>query len=321
MKTTLQQQSAHASLAPGSSNRLIPRLRGLALTAAAALALVLAPVASAAAPTFQVLKNLDNSTTGANPRAGLVQGTDGALYGTTQINGITGGTGTVFKLNPDGSGFTVLKNLDYSTTGAYPYAGLVQGTDGALYGTTTSGGSSDYGTVFKLKPDGSGFTVLQNLDYSTTGAYPAGGLVQGTDGALYGTTSEGGSSDAGTVFRLSFGPPAAPDLEVLTLTTTNNRAPQGQKVTITAVVKNTGNAAAGASTTVIRDGATVLATVATPALGAGDSVTLTLDLRTAAQNGTHVLSVTADTANTVAESNETNNTKTLTVNIKGNQVR
>ena len=216
MKTTQQQQSAHASLAPGSSNRLIPRLRALALTAAAALALVLAPAASAAAPTFQ---------------------------------------------------------------------------------------------------------VLHHLDYSTTGGYPFAGLVQGTDGALYGTTYDGGSSGQGTAFRLSFGPPAAPDLEVLTLTTTNIKAPQGQKVTITAVVKNTGNAAAGASTTVIRDGATVLATVATPALGAGDSVTLTLDLRTAAQNGTHVLSVTADTANTVAESNETNNTKPLTVNIKGNQVR
>ena len=268
MKTTQQQQSAHASLAPGSSNRLIPRLRALALTAAAALALVLAPAASAAAPTFQVLHH-----------------------------------------------------LDYSTTGGYPFAGLVQGTDGALYGTTQTGGSSSSGTVFKLNPDGSGFTVLQNLDYYTTGGTPFARLVQGTDGALYGTTYDGGSSGQGTAFRLSFGPPAAPDLEVLTLTTTNIKAPQGQKVTITAVVKNTGNAAAGASTTVIRDGATVLATVATPALGAGDSVTLTLDLRTAAQNGTHVLSVTADTANTVAESNETNNTKTLTVNIKGNQVR
>lgn len=54
---------------------------------------------------------------------------------------------------------------------------------------------------------------------------------------------------------------------------------------------------------------------------AGDSVTLTLDLRTAAQNGTHVLSVATDTANAVTESDEANNTKTLTVNIKGNQVR
>ena len=125
----------------------------------------------------------------------------------------------------------------------------------------------------------------------------------------------------GTVFRISFGPPSAPDLQVTTLTTTNNKAPQGHKVTVTAVVKNTGTAAAGASTTVIMDGTTVLATVATPALGAGDSVTLTLDLRTAAQNGTHVLSVSADTANTVSESDEANNTRTLTVNIKGNQVR
>ncbi|MEQ2005442.1 MAG: choice-of-anchor tandem repeat GloVer-containing protein, partial [Limisphaerales bacterium] len=197
---------------------------------------------------FTVLLSFDWITTGGYPTAGLVQGTDGALYGTTQ----SGGSlyyGTVFKLNPDGSGFTVLKNFDYYLAGGYLHAGLVQGTDGALYGTTSQGGSGDRGTVFKLNPDGSGFTVLQNLDYDTTGANPSAGLVQGTDGALYGTTTQGGSFGGGTVFRLSAGPPAAPDLEVLTLTTTNNKAPQGQKVTVTAVVKNTGTAAAGASTT------------------------------------------------------------------------
>ena len=52
-----------------------------------------------------------------------------------------------------------------------PYAGLVQGTDGALYGTAHQGGSSGYGTVFKLNTDGTGFTVLKNFDYSTTGGY------------------------------------------------------------------------------------------------------------------------------------------------------
>ena len=69
----------------------------------------------------------------------------------------------MFKLNTDGTGFTVLKNFDYSTTGGYPYAGLMQGTDGALYGTAYQGGSSGYGTVFKLNPDGTGFTVAQEL--------------------------------------------------------------------------------------------------------------------------------------------------------------
>jgi len=151
---------------------------------------------------FTVLQNLDFYTTGGHPYGGLVQGTDGALYGTTSYGG-SSDYGTVFKVNPDGSGFTVIQNLDYDTTGAYPYGGLLRGTDGALYGTTTEGGSSGAGTVFKLNPDGSGLTVLQNFDYDTTGAYSIGGLVQGTDGALYGTTTSGGSSGVGTVFKLN----------------------------------------------------------------------------------------------------------------------
>src|SRR5205814_2225203 len=132
---------------------------------------------------FTVLQNLDYSTTGAYPYFGRMErGTDGALYGATYQGG-TSGYGTVFKLNPDGSGFTVLQNFDYSTTGAYPWAGPVQGTDGALYGTAYYGGTSGYGTAFKLNTDGSGFTVLQNLDYSTTSEYGRAGPMQGTHGA------------------------------------------------------------------------------------------------------------------------------------------
>src|SRR5207249_1841382 len=115
----------------------------------------------------------------------------------------SGGYGTVFKLNSDGTGFTVLKNFDNVTTGGNLYAGLIQGTDGALYGTASNGGSSGYGTVFKLNPDGTGFTVLKNFDNSTTGGYPYAGLIQGTDGALYCTAFNGGSSGYGTVFKLN----------------------------------------------------------------------------------------------------------------------
>ncbi len=112
----------------------------------------------------------------------------------------------------------------------------------------------------------------------------------------------------------------APDLKVTTLMTTNNKAPQGQKVTITATVRNAGTAPAAATVTTIKDGTTVLGTLATPALAAGASATVSVDMRTAAQNGVHNLSATADAGNTVAESNETNNTATLTVTIKGNKV-
>ena len=68
----------------------------------------------------------------------------------------------------------------------------MQGPDETLYGTARDGGSTGYGTVFKLNPDGTGFTVLHEFD-GTTGANPYAGLVQGADGALYGTAPSGGN--------------------------------------------------------------------------------------------------------------------------------
>ncbi len=151
---------------------------------------------------FAVLKYMDTPTSGGRPIAGLIQGTDGGLYGTAYLGG-SNGSGTVFKLNPNGTGFTVLKHLDNATTGREPQGELVQGTDGALYGAAYLGGSSGFGTVFKLNPNGTGFTVLKHFDNSTTGGYLYGGLMQGMDGALYGTASQGGSSGFGTVFKLN----------------------------------------------------------------------------------------------------------------------
>jgi uncharacterized repeat protein (TIGR03803 family) len=150
---------------------------------------------------FAILKAFSGPE-GAMPLAGLLQGVDGALYGTTAYGGASG-LGTVFKLNPDGTSYSVLKHFS-GIDGALPWAGLIQETDGALYGTTGLGGSSSEGTVFKLNPDGSGFSVLKSFDPSQGGGVePLAGLIQGLDGALYGTTEFGGSSGSGTVFRLN----------------------------------------------------------------------------------------------------------------------
>jgi uncharacterized repeat protein (TIGR03803 family) len=142
---------------------------------------------------------------GANPSAALVQASDGALYGTTSAGG-SSGAGTVFKLNADGTGYTVVHNFgSIANDGANPSAALVQASDGALYGTTSAGGSSGAGTVFKLNPGGSGYTVLYNFgSFPDDGANPSAALVQASDGALYGTTYVGGSSSGfGTVFKLN----------------------------------------------------------------------------------------------------------------------
>lgn len=150
---------------------------------------------------FVVLKNFDATTTGGRSYSRLLE-VDKVLYGTTYVGG-SGDAGTVFKMNTDGTGFTVLKHFNNTTTGGHPTSGLIMGLDGALYGAAYHGGSFLSGTIFKLETDGSGFTVLKHLNVATTGGYPGGLLLQGTNEALYGVTSAGGSFDAGTLFTLA----------------------------------------------------------------------------------------------------------------------
>jgi uncharacterized repeat protein (TIGR03803 family) len=138
------------------------------------------------------------------PAAALLETADGALYGTTQLGGDSG-DGAIFKVQKDGTGFSLVRSLlATGGDGGSPYAGLAAGSDGALYGATERGGSKDWGTLFKLNKDGSGFAILASFD-ETTGRYPRGGAVAGPEGALYGTADQGGDMDFGTVFR--YGPP------------------------------------------------------------------------------------------------------------------
>jgi uncharacterized repeat protein (TIGR03803 family) len=161
------------------------------------------------------LYSFPGSNDGANPQAGLVQGSDGNFYGTT-VNGGTNDAGTVFKISSNGA-LTSLYSFTGSNDGAYPYAGLVQGSDGYFYGTTQSGGTTNYnpdtglygyGTVFKISSNGA-LTSLYSFTGGNDGAYPYGGLVQGSDGYFYGTTYRGGAyrdqygEGYGTVFKIS----------------------------------------------------------------------------------------------------------------------
>jgi uncharacterized repeat protein (TIGR03803 family) len=156
---------------------------------------------------------------GAYPYAGLVQATNGNLYGTTSVGG-TNGDGTVFKITPSGKLTTLYSFCAQFSCfdGKIPYAELVQGTGGKLYGTTYAGGHGpDYGTIFRVTPSGTLTPALHSFDYRH-GAFPSAGLVQGTDGDFYGTTSGGGTNDScnnengcGTVFKIN------PDSRLTTL--------------------------------------------------------------------------------------------------------
>src|ERR1022692_2084630 len=145
---------------------------------------------------------------GSDPIAGLVQATNGDLYGTTAKGGANGG-GTVFKITPGGT-LTTLYSFCSQTNcmdGVEPYAGLVQAANGDLYGTTVAGGANGYGTVFKITPGGT-LTMVYSFCSQTNcadGAYPEAGLVQAANGDLYGTTPQGGANRGGTIFKITPG--------------------------------------------------------------------------------------------------------------------
>ncbi len=181
-----------------------------------------------------------------SPSGGLLQGTDGALYGTTWGNysgclscgGPPRSYGTVFTLNPDGTGFKTLHAFNSLTDGDGPVAGLIQGTDGALYGTTSAGGAFGAGTIFTLNPDGTGFRVLHAFDGGGDGDIPAAGLLQGSDGALYGTTSTGGPAGGpdggGVIFRMT--PPFTQQPPAVSLWVSQPAYHSGQQLTLNAIV-------------------------------------------------------------------------------------
>ena len=143
-------------------------------------------------------------TDGNYPVSAPVEGWDGNLYGTTEEGGTgctSGDCGTVYKITATGT-FTTLHNFT-GTDGSVPFAPLVVGDTGNLYGTTSSGGLYGFGTVFEITPTGI-LTTLHNFD-RTDGAAPLGALVQGKDGNFYGMTGEGGRFNFGTIFFISPG--------------------------------------------------------------------------------------------------------------------
>jgi uncharacterized repeat protein (TIGR03803 family) len=168
--------------------------------AAVALALT---TAAGQAQTFTTIKSFGNITnvTGFEPVSTLVPGPDGTLYGTT-LHGGGSVEGTVFKMQPDGSGFVVLKWFTNSVEGANPCPGLVL-SGATLYGTTANGGASNFGTVFKINTDGTGYAVLKSFSGGDDGANPYYAALTLSGSVLYGATYYGGTSNSGTLFKLN----------------------------------------------------------------------------------------------------------------------
>jgi len=151
----------------------------------------------------------------------LALATNGDLYGTANSGG-PNGTGVIYRLHRDGTGFTVLKSFDASPpvdtttnapqtnfSGAYPSSGLLDAGNGYLYGTTQAEGDKGFGNIYRILPDGNDFAVMKSFNL-TDGSAPFGELIVAQDGTIVGTTLGGGvQSDtamtpgAGTIYSMS----------------------------------------------------------------------------------------------------------------------
>jgi uncharacterized repeat protein (TIGR03803 family) len=166
--------------------------------------------------------NLD----GLSPQAPLIEGTNGVLYGTAYQGGVSS-NGTIFRIEKDGSNFTVVYNFNGGTNdGSLPGAALLSGPNGKLYGTTTAGGIHNKGVAFSMDYNGSNFALLHHFGAPNDGSTPYA-LVRGPDGKLYGTTGFGGQgpSAVGTVFGIA--PNGSNYTILVTFTNANGNEPNG----------------------------------------------------------------------------------------------
>ena len=162
--------------------------------------------------TFSATDSNGHNSDGAASMAPLLLGMDGNFYGTTSKGGANG-NGTIFQLTPTGA-LTTLYNFSgvdsngYNSDGANSVAGLIQDGNGNFYGTAQNGGPGADGTVFELTANGQ-FITLYSFS-GGDGANPDGALIfdRNNDftGDLYGTTSQGGTSGAGTIFTIVYDP-------------------------------------------------------------------------------------------------------------------
>ncbi len=145
-----------------------------------------------------------NCVDGAHPLAGLVESPDHNFYGTTTYGGANGNYGVVFRLTPEGA-YTVLHSFSGASDGNSPRGKLLLASDGYLYGTANLGGAGGGGTIFKIRPDGSGFSVVFAFCSHSCpdGATPESGLIEASDGNFYGTTGGSGQYGRGAVYRLA----------------------------------------------------------------------------------------------------------------------
>jgi uncharacterized repeat protein (TIGR03803 family) len=195
----------------------------LAVAAAAVTFVYGAGQVSAASPVLTTLATFSTST-GTKPVDGVILDSLGNLYGTTYTGG-TYNVGTVFSVPAGGGAVNTLVNFN-TTNGASPVVTVTADSSGNLYGVTTLGGSSNYGTVFKVPEAGGPLTTIVSFT-KTNGAEPEGALLADAAGNFYGTTAYGGQGNDGTLFKIAAGGGALTTLGYFT-GGSNGSTPEGK---------------------------------------------------------------------------------------------
>ncbi len=151
---------------------------------------------------FGVLHSfVESGTDGANPIA-MVTVSGSQLFGMTTIGG-DNNNGTIFQMNIDGTGFSLIHEFrDTATDGINPYGSLAL-SGSILYGLTSQGGTANYGTVFKINTDGSSYSTIYEFTAGVNGGNGPAGSLTISGSTMYGTTSQGGATDSGIIFSIS----------------------------------------------------------------------------------------------------------------------
>ncbi len=146
---------------------------------------------------YNIIHSFTGGADGDFPMYGPLALSGSTLYGMTLFGGTNDNPGTIFKINTNGSGFSVIHTFGEIGDGKFPW-GSVTLIGSTLYGMTSSGGDSNNGTIFKINTDGSGYNVLYSFN-GTDGASPFSNLIV-SGSSLYGTAAYGGHG--GTVFKI-----------------------------------------------------------------------------------------------------------------------
>jgi len=147
------------------------------------------------------------AATGGSPNGPLPEGSDGRIYGIVESEA-TNNFGGIFRFDADGSNHTLLRA--FTGTGGNVRGngdrcrGIVEGTDGMLYGVTRQGGTNDTGVFFQMSKDGGSYSVFR--EWPATGLRkPSNRILQASDGLFYGAAAEGGAANKGGIYRISSG--------------------------------------------------------------------------------------------------------------------